>query len=77
MGRPIDYGTDARPARGRPGRVMGVGVVVVVCGGLLMFAPLLFPSWSMNKYFVTLGFLLACVGLSCAMHGVWDWWKGR
>lgn len=77
MGRSIDYGTDARPARGRPGRVMLAGGVIVLSGGLLTFAPLLFPSWSMNKYFVTLGFLLACVGVSCALHGAWDWWKGR
>jgi hypothetical protein len=51
-----------------------IGVLVSVG---LMASPVVLGEWPVNKYVVAVGFLGVCWGLSCLMHGAWDWWRGK
>jgi len=63
--------TPATPPR-RGGRVIVVGGAILLGGVVLMLLPLALGRWGLNKYIVAAGFFLACWGIGCAVHGVWD-----
>lgn len=49
-----------------------VGGAILLGGVVLMLLPLALGRWGLNKYIVAAGFFLACWGIGCAVHGVWD-----
>ena len=58
-------------------RTLGAGLLILACSLGLVLLPLLLGHWSVNRYFVAFGLIGACLGLSCLLHGAWDWLRGR
>ena len=56
---------------------MIAGATILLASMALMFLPLLWGRWSVNRYFVAAGFIGTCLGLSLLLHGVWDWLARR
>ena len=64
--------------RRRSGRsTAAIGLIVFVIAMLLMLLPLVIPLGGFAKYVVAPAFVGACVGLSIAANGVFDWWQAR
>jgi hypothetical protein len=79
---PIEYrepedGDEVVVRRARARRAVWAGLLGVILSSVFMASPIVLGEWSINKYVVALGFLGACWGLSCLMHGAWDWWRGK
>ena len=79
---PVEYrepqaGDEVVVRRARARRAVGVGVCGLVVSAALMISPIVLPKIGVVKYIVAAGFLGACWGLSCLMHGAWDWWRGK
>ena len=60
---------DPTPPRRRPALMI---LLLLLLAGMLICAPLLFPRWNLNKYFVALGLLLACAGISLLLQAMFD-----
>ena len=63
----------ARRAR----RTVGVGAMLVVVFGLLVFSPLLLGRGSINRYIVAFSLIGVLLGASFLLHGGWDWIRSR
>jgi hypothetical protein len=79
---PVNYrepqeGDESVVRRVRARRAVWAGLWGLSISAGLMLSPLVLGRWGPNKYLVAVGFLGVCWSLSCAMHGAWDWWRGR
>jgi hypothetical protein len=79
---PVEYrepqaGDDLVVRRARARRAIWAGVWGIVVSAALMTSPIFTPKRGIEKYMVAAGFLGVCWGLSCLMHGAWDWWRGK
>jgi hypothetical protein len=79
---PVEYrepqaGDELVVRRARAKRAVWVGLWGVIISAVLLASPILLPKLGVEKYAVAVGFLGACWGLSCLMHGAWDWWRGK
>ena len=58
-------------------RALTVGLAIMALSVLMALMPLMWGRSGINKYLVGLGFFGICLGISFALHGAWDCWRGR
>jgi hypothetical protein len=63
--------------RDAPRRMLGVGATILLGSVAVMLLPLLWGTWSVNRYLVAFGFAGACLGVSLVLNGAWDWLARR
>jgi len=61
----------------RHSRTIRIGAIVFVISAILIALPLLLPRTDFNRFLVAFGFLFACFGISCMVHGFWDLMRER
>jgi hypothetical protein len=69
------------PGTPRAGRMTGkalviIGLIIVVVAIVLIVLPMLVELGILERYSLAIGFGLACLGASLALHGAIDWAKG-
>jgi hypothetical protein len=47
-------------------------VTILLASLAVMFLPLLWGPWSVNRYLVAFGFVGACLGVSLVLNAAWD-----
>lgn len=58
-------------------RALVVGLILFGAGATMVLCPFIWGRSGVNKYVIAFGFVGATWGLSCIVHGSWDWWRGR
>jgi hypothetical protein len=58
-------------------RTVGVGLLLVLVFGLLVFSPLLLGRGSVNRFIVAFSLIGVLLGGSFLLHGGWDWVRSR
>jgi hypothetical protein len=58
-------------------RTIRFGAMVFVVSAMLIALPLILPRSNLNRFLVAFGFLFACFGASCMIHGAWDMIRDR
>jgi hypothetical protein len=81
MNNPLDYRDPAVEdsslrRRRRARQTMTVGIIVFAVCLPLLFSPILLGA-KLGKFVAAPAFVGGCWGLSCLLHGGWDWWRGR
>jgi hypothetical protein len=51
--------------------------MALVLSVALIALPLILPRSNINRFLVAFGFLFACFGASCVVHGFWDLMRER
>jgi hypothetical protein len=65
------------PDTPRKPRTIRFGAIVFFLSAMLMALPLILPRSDLNRFLVAFGFLFACFGASCMIHGAWDMIRDR
>ena len=81
MPDPVDYRDprlqDERAERLRRARgTVRVGAFTFLLCFATLFTPMLIGG-QLGKFVVAPAIVGMCWGLSCLLHGGWDWWRGR
>jgi hypothetical protein len=60
----------------RARRTVAVGLIVFVVSMPLLFSPMVIGA-KVGRFVVAPAVVGVCWGLSCLLHGGWDWWRDR
>jgi hypothetical protein len=63
--------------RTNPRQTIVAGLISLPIGVGLVLMPMVLGRFSLNKYLVVSGLLMAFIGASCLLHGVWDLLRER